>query len=173
VTADNWAGGVQYDPAQKIKDMVIPAGSEKLVRSRQEFPAAPVTMQSARDAYEAVLLWGGASLPKRDAVDLRVIDMVRTGRTTTKSGIIDSPADVGGWPKYTGDPALDSDGDGIPDGWEKEFGLDPKNAADASQDKDGDGYTNLEEYLNGTDPTVAVDYTQPKNNVNVYHQRAK
>lgn len=47
---------------------------------------------------------------------------------------------------------LDSDGDGIPDWWEKENGLDPYDPNDASQDNDNDKYTNLEEYKNETDP---------------------
>ena len=51
------------------------------------------------------------------------------------------------------DPFLrDSDSDGIPDGYEEQWGTDPFKA-DSSMDTDGDGYTNLEEYLAGTDPT--------------------
>ncbi|MCD6383606.1 MAG: hypothetical protein J7L88_04020, partial [Thermoplasmata archaeon] len=46
----------------------------------------------------------------------------------------------------------DTDGDGIPDGYEIEWGLDPE-VPDSDKDKDGDGYTNLREYLAGTDPT--------------------
>lgn len=46
---------------------------------------------------------------------------------------------------------LDSDGDGMPDWWEKFYGLDWQ-LDDANLDPDGDGWTNLEEYLNGTDP---------------------
>jgi hypothetical protein len=48
---------------------------------------------------------------------------------------------------------LDADKDGLPDEYEKKYGLDPKNAADANEDKDGDGFTNAEEYEAGTDPT--------------------
>jgi hypothetical protein len=175
VTADNWAGGVQYAPEVKVRGVVIPMGTEKDVRALTPFPAAAVHIQGARDAYESVLAFAGASLPRRDPVDLRVLESVRTGKPTFKNGIIDTPADVGGWPEYRpGDgPDVDSDGDGMPDWWEKKYGLDPNDPSDAAKDKDGDGYTNLEEYLNGTDPTKFVDYTRPENNKNVFHSRAR
>lgn len=47
---------------------------------------------------------------------------------------------------------LDADGDGMPDEWERKYGLDPNDASDADGDLDGDGFTNLEEFLAGTDP---------------------
>ena len=46
----------------------------------------------------------------------------------------------GGW---------DTDGDGLPDVWEIEHGLNP-NVANSNGDFDNDGYTDLEEYLNET-----------------------
>jgi T5SS/PEP-CTERM-associated repeat protein len=54
------------------------------------------------------------------------------------------------------DPALDADGDGLPNGWEQAHGLDPLDAFDnngANGDPDGDGLTNLREYQLGTDPS--------------------
>ncbi len=56
-------------------------------------------------------------------------------------------------------PALnataDSDGDGLPDEWEIQNGLDPQNASDAIEDLDNDGLTNLEEHAAQTDPNNA------------------
>lgn len=44
---------------------------------------------------------------------------------------------------------LDSDGDGMPDAWEKAQGLNPQDAADAARVDPASGYTQLERYLNG------------------------
>lgn len=46
----------------------------------------------------------------------------------------------------------DTDGDGLPDEWEKRYGLNINDASDAQLDTDGDLFTNLEEFTNGTDP---------------------
>ena len=47
---------------------------------------------------------------------------------------------------------LDSDGDGIPNGWETANGLNPNLAGDALLDADGDGATNRDEFGAGTNP---------------------
>ncbi len=49
----------------------------------------------------------------------------------------------------------DTDGDGMPDWWETQNGLNPLSAADAGLDNDHDGLTNLQEFLLGTDPNTA------------------
>ena len=52
---------------------------------------------------------------------------------------------------------VDSDGDGLPDDWERKYGLDvTQNDADA--DKDGDGFTNAEELAAGTDPADKLSH---------------
>ncbi len=58
---------------------------------------------------------------------------------------------VAGLPDFGG--VADSDGDGMPNAWEIQYGLNPNSSADANTDLDGDGLTNLQEYLAGTDPT--------------------
>ncbi len=112
------------------------------------FAVPSVETGSSREAFSRVLERAGATLPRRDSADGRLMEEIRTGT----GRIIDSQDDVGGWPVLRiAPPAEDGDGDGMPDAWEQEHGLDAV-AQDALLDPDGDGYPNLDEYLNATDP---------------------
>ena len=51
-------------------------------------------------------------------------------------------------------PNNDVDGDGLPDDWERLYGLDPS-VKDALADGDGDGMNNYAEFYLGTNPTIA------------------
>jgi hypothetical protein len=64
----------------------------------QPFDAPAVPVQPAEKALEIVLKEAGATLPRRDAVDRRLVEEVRTGG----GRIIDSQQEVGGWPEYRG-----------------------------------------------------------------------
>jgi pectate lyase len=154
VTNNNWAGM---------------RGPEELARVNTPFEAWPVAPhQTAEVAYESVLAKVGATLPKRDAVDTRVTEMVRTGKPMTETGIIRDISEVGGYPALTFNPTqvpVDSDGDGMSDEWEVKYNFDSKNPADAAFDSDSDGYTNIEEYLNGTNPHEKINYRNLGNNV--------
>ena len=75
------------------------------------------------------------------------------------------------------DEFVDGDGDGMPDWWETENGLDPDDSSDADDDPDGDLLANLAEYERGSqpgivDPTVdsdgdgMVDWWEAQNGLN-------
>ncbi|MBN1183039.1 MAG: T9SS type A sorting domain-containing protein [Bacteroidales bacterium] len=140
-TADNWTTGVQeVTAAQKLE-----IKSDNVLF---EIPA--LTNHTAVEAFEYVLAYAGAILPKRDTVDARIIQEAKDGTYTYGYfGRIDSPTDVGGWPTLTSATApVDTDNDGMPNEWEKVHGLDTANAADRNTISDPNGYTNLEVYLN-------------------------
>lgn len=162
ITADNWNGGVQGSYAIPI-----------LIRASEPLPYTAVYTQTAEEAFESVLFHAGASQPKRDAVDLRIVDEVRNGYatydgkyyelyqgftdTTVNRGIIDSQNDVGGWPVLETTPApIDTDHDGMPDDWELAMGLNPNDPEDRNNISDS-GYTRLEDYLNNLAPVVSIE----------------
>ena len=166
VTSDNWKGVVPSLTAIKGVQEHNPSNLEAIpgLKLDKPWPAMAISQQTAEEAYNSVLEHAGASLPKRDAVDLRIIDEVRNGYATfegpsyeqeykvtdktKKCGIIDSQNDVGGWPELKSTPApTDTDHDGMPDTWEKDKGLNPNDASDRNKVA-ADGYTMLEKYLN-------------------------
>ena len=165
VTNDNWKGVVPSLTAIEGVQEHNPNNLEAIpgLKLNKPWPAMAINQQTAEDAYHSVLEHAGASLPKRDAVDLRIIEEARTGianfegcyedfyKVADKSkncGIIDSPDDVGGWPELKSVPApVDTDHDGMPDNWETKNNLNPKNPDDRNN-VGVDGYTMLEKYLN-------------------------
>ena len=115
--------GKDYIP-NPTDEVPLPDGGEKALQSSKEFTIsedASEFTQSAKDAYESVLKYAGASL-KHDDVDNRIIANVRNGDYTangsngSEKGLIDKASDVGGWPEYKQENGpKDTDGDGIPD----------------------------------------------------------
>lgn len=53
---------------------------------------------------------------------------------------------------------LDADGDGLPDEWERKYGLNTADQADAEGDFDKDGFTNIEEFKASTNPADVNDH---------------
>ena len=124
----------------------VEAGGRRLVTLAAEpFDAPPVRTTGAEQALREVLADVGATRPRRDAIDARVVREaeVLSGR------IIDSQNEVGGWPVYASGPAPpDADEDGVPDAWERARGLDPGDPRDGTRVAGLEGYTHLEVYLN-------------------------
>jgi len=173
VTKNNWDGGIQ------IGEMPDAGRYTDSIKALTPFPMPKVTIIPAKEAYEYVLENAGAILPKRDAVDARIVNDVRTGKIfyidntansngskwvkhrlpddSYKQGIITDVSQVGGYPEYKGTPYKDSDNDGMPDAYEVKHGLNPHDAKDAyAYPKNGGGYTNIEIYLNSIVPLSKV-----------------
>lgn len=144
ISKNNWDGGVEFSPGT----------SEPRNRQVSIFEVAPVTTQTAENAYNLVLTNAGCIAPARDAVDVRVVNQILTGKyEKSADGIIDTVEQAGGWPFLKQGKILkDSDGDGIPDEWEIAHGLNPNDPSDANGDYNGDGYTNIEKYINSLVP---------------------
>jgi hypothetical protein len=131
--------------------------------------------ETADEVLESVLSNAGATLPVRDKIDERVIAEVRgdisivryeyeiDGQITPikgiSSGLIDTqqnlvpddaPEGTTAWDMYEttlpDQATVDTDGDGIPDDWENEKGLNPGDKADGRL-IDASGYSYLEIYL--------------------------
>ena len=180
VTKDNWAGGVQ------VEEQPNTDGYTADMKWNEPFPMPSFPIMSAKEAYNFVMDNVGANIPKRDIVDQRIIEEVKTGkayykegldpesfyqfkyrrlqRDSYKKGIITDIKQVGGYPEYKGKACRDSDDDGMPDAWEKANGLNPNDPSDPNKDCTGDGYTNIEKYINGIDTKTKVDWTNPANN---------
>lgn len=150
-TQDNWSGVHKYPNYVKLE---TPASF-----------ANPLPTESAEEAYAAVMQSAGATLPKRDAVDARIIHDVihRTGMH------INSQNEVGGYPlvETVRSTLEDDDHDGMPNDWEIARGLDPRDPSDRNLANE-EGYTNLELYLNSitgngsANPSAVI--TAPANN---------
>jgi hypothetical protein len=80
-TRDNWLG-VGYDQAT--------------YGAAEPFAAPQVTTEPVQTASEHVLKEAGATLPKRDAVDERIVRETRDG----SGHIIKWVKDAGGWPDF-------------------------------------------------------------------------
>ncbi len=119
-----------------------------------------VNTQTAKAAYKDVLSDVGCINPVEDNHDQRIIDETLKGTYSCKGsksgkpGLPDDQSDVGGYenyPEVSRNANWDTDGDGLPNWWEKSYQLnvnsDKNDFSDSNNDDNGNGYTQLEEYL--------------------------
>jgi hypothetical protein len=170
ITKDNWNGGVQ------VEEMPNAGKYTDNIKWHKPLPMPELSIIPAATAKDYVLENAGATLPKRDAVDKRITEQVRSGKIVVspdviapttqfkhrraaldsyKEGIITDISQVGGYPEYKGTPYKDSDSDGMPDDYETKNRLNPKDASDAGK-INGNGYSNIENFLNSVVPAESV-----------------
>ena len=182
VNADNYWGfltekgrGIHFwslNPTQELFD-------KKLLKQLPAGYELTMAYESADEAYAKVVKQAGASLPRYDEVDARILQEA-AGLVDPKFkgdygqlGIIDTPyditlsdhdrfaalreednkeIDVTCYPRLQGDSydaqVVDADGDGLPDAYETEVGLNPNDTKDGAA-LTASGYSNLEIFLNG------------------------
>lgn len=126
-----------------------------------------ISIESAEDAYSSVIAKAGCTLPRRDAVDVRILAEASGKREpiyhgsfkATYLGVIDSQNDLkpanaddtwSAWPSLEMEEnetlPIDTDKDGIPDEYEITNGLNHTSASDGGAIA-SNGYSNLENYL--------------------------
>lgn len=186
-TQDNWNNGVYNQFSSGYG--VVSEEEKREMKMDKPFYVTPVTTHSAKEAYEKVLDFAGASF-QRDEIDRRIVKETRTGTATfigkskyngygtdypgsdfnwkskdyPKPGIIDSQNDLRpenadkNWSLYPqlrqGEVPVDSDEDGIPDGW-----LETNYPGKKAHQVNKEGYTYLEVYLN----SLVQDITDNQN----------
>lgn len=200
VNKDNLYGFVENNADRAFNLDGAPVGEATFSRYvlSQLVVESGIVAEEAQTAYARVTTSAGASLPRYDEQDSRVLaeaagkqDPQFVGATQKKwFGVIDSQNDirfaredcfyvgdsvVGNYPfldAVEGDSlALDTDLDGLPDLYETEIGLDPADPQDAAR-LTASGYSYLEVYLNGV-ADATIDKTAYETQVYVSQEPEK
>ena len=172
VNNDNWTYGIINQIDASGCDGTFTAETKDSIKLAEPMDFVATTTHSADDAYDRVLDYAGASL-SRDSFDELMVSDARNGAASytgkgLSKGFVNSqddnrPADAAddwsAWPTLNSAAApVDTDGDGMPDEWEKSNGLDPSDPSDGKT-IGTDGYSNLENYLN----SLVADITEKQN----------
>ncbi len=130
-----------------------PVTDQTLTQMATPFATASVSTQLAANAYGQVVNYVGNNWWNREAIDARIVNNV-----LTNTGPVDGIGATGpnaaelsallATPTVARPAGFDTDGDGMPDSWELQRGLNPNLASDGKLDYDSDQYSNVEEYLN-------------------------
>lgn len=153
--------GIIFGPSTTLPN----SSGQKAYSGDLTFVSTPFTVtgaglyETADDALDRVLAYGGANWSNRNPIDQRIFDSAPTGTggiiNDLSSGVqafewatvLSQRPDAGGNAPFTRPADWDLDGDGLPGAWEVEHGLDPL-VANHNGDFDADGYTDIEDYIN-------------------------
>ncbi|MBO7378598.1 MAG: polysaccharide lyase [Bacteroidales bacterium] len=161
ITADNWKGGIQVEGFEDCH------GEESYMRSLRPFAMPPMHILSATETYDYVLENAGANYPKRDIVDERIIEEVRTKQPYYVADAIKYQGDVSGLsPKSQAADgsfkyrrmSADSYKLGIITD-PRQMGGYPEYKGTPRKDSDGDGMPDSWEIANGLNPNDPSDAT--------------
>lgn len=165
---DNWTDGIYSQITWSDWDDLANTAAKQAEIKKEIKAETPIeyvytTTHNYTDTWNNVTNYAGASL-RRDELD-KTIAYEAKNRTSKNDqpastgsgldkGFINTQTDVkgltggDGWPKLNaGTAKTDTDGDGIPDEWEKANGLNPNDPTDGAKIT-ADGYSNLEHYIN-------------------------
>ena len=172
VTSSNWQIGIINQVDANGTDGTWTQETRDTIKLSVPMDFMLTTTHTAKDAYERVLSYAGASL-HRDSFDELMVSDTRNGKATyTGKGLskgfintqddnkpAEASSDWNAWPTLNStEVPVDSDGDAIPDEWERANGLDPNNKNDYKNLND-EGYTMLEVYMN----SLVEDITNAQN----------
>ena len=160
-SGNSYNGVVPADPWSQVTFNGFTSAQTATYKARSYIvPMQVVTTTSAAQAKIDVLAKAGASKPKRDTIDNRIVSDVLNGKGTSIVNTAASPE--GGWPSlFSSLPPVDSDHDGMPDVWETTNGLNPNSSADRNT-VGADGFTMLEKYLNSLTFDGATDVEESR-----------
>ena len=142
---DNW----QDDNRNGILDPTLVTSYSASDRQNRPYNYPEVEKWAGNSLIDNLLPIVGASLPYRDLADCYMVEEVQS--LGKKGGLIGNEETLpigapSSWNVWQGNDRIDTDGDGMPDAWEKANGTDP-NKNDAMV-KAANGYTNIENYIN-------------------------
>jgi hypothetical protein len=130
-----------------------PVTDQTLTQMATPFATAPVTTQTATNAYDQVIDYVGNAWWSREAIDARIINNVLTN-TGPPNGIAAAAPNAAELSSLLATPisnrpaGYDTDNDGMSNEWELKHGLNTGATQDAYLDFDNDGYVNIVEFVN-------------------------
>ncbi len=151
--SDTYIEGIGVIDDYRNNSYVNNYSNADLLDSEIDMGEYSVEKMTAQEAYEYVLNNAGATLPRRDAVDARIVNDVKNGT----GRLVNNADEVGGLIPVSSEQRVYS----VPAEWLSENGLSGMAETDIIQSGDFAGYTVIEAYVN--DWTEEQSKTPPAN----------